>query len=200
MKVERISVLDKTLGGILLALALAMAPPLLAGCDIFGTTVPDKERQGIEADLGEEAYSQKYASRTAAALEVNANSRLPMPLLSSRDGIDPDDFEQTIDNFMSFDYYTSGYMVSFAGYPTDEDGFYLTCIEFSEGEWDAFGVCIGMSRGEAVALLRAAGYEAQDAGEWEFQKDGVTIRIEGLEAIDEIEVAVPSDYTSGRLY
>lgn len=137
--------------------------------------------------------------------EVNANSNLPMALLTPyeevRDTLEQDSSLDFINNFMSADFYADGYMLSFGGFPEDDSPYCLTTIELTDGNYDVCGVAVGGDLAQAAQTLEGYGYSAED-GTHEFVKDGVVVALSGDSSglVEEISISVPSRYTSGNLY
>ena len=86
---------------------------------------------------------------------VNDNSVLPMPLLTSFDASKIPAGSKFIRNYMSLDYYYDDYELKFAGYPTDEDDFYLTNIEFETDVYNLFGLSTNSTKEDVVRKLTA---------------------------------------------
>lgn len=137
--------------------------------------------------------------------EINANSNLPMALLTPyedvRDTLKQDDGLDMIDNFMSADFYADGYMISFAGFPKDDSPYCLATIEVTDGDYDVYGIKVGDDMEQAAQTLQESGYISEDDAD-EFVKDGVTIALSGDDSglVEEISIEAPSKYTSGNVY
>lgn len=140
-----------------------------------------------------------------AAEEINANSNLPMALLTPyedvRESLEQDDSLDFINNFMSADYYADSYMLSFAGFPEDDSPYCLTTIELTDGQYDICGVKVGGDIAQGAQTLEKHGF-VPEGSSYEFVKDSVVISLsdDGSGVVEEISVAVPSEYTSGNLY
>ena len=147
------------------------------------------------------SYPPGDASVIQVAREINEASTLPMFLLSPRSLINPDDFESHIDNFMSFDYFGYDYSLSFYGFPTDADPYYLTEITWTNEDYDLFGLRIGDNMDDAIVSITSHGFTLTSTTlNPEFERDGVLIQLYGEDVITSIEIQFPSDYVSGNIY
>ena len=136
-----------------------------------------------------------------AAKEINELSTLPMNLLSPKSNADESGYTEYIPNFMSFDYYGKDFIISFFGFPTDEDDFFLTDISWMGPEYDLFGIKIGDEHALAAEILKSFGYLPTDEKYMRgFVKDDIFIRLSGEQVVKEIAIHIPSKYTSGNLY
>lgn len=63
-----------------------------------------------------------------------------------------------IDNYMSFDFDTEDFFVSFSCYPTDQDQCRLTKAALFSDKYDIYGIYIGMRVDIADSLLRSNGF------------------------------------------
>jgi hypothetical protein len=92
-------------------------------------------------------------SMNALIKTINDNSLLPMNLLTAFDATKVPSNGKFIRNYMSLDYYYDNYEIKFAGYPTDENDFCLTNIEFETDKYNLFGVTVGNSKDNVVNIL-----------------------------------------------
>jgi hypothetical protein len=135
------------------------------------------------------------------AERINEASDLPLALLSSPASANPADYEDYFQNFTSLDYYGKDFILRFSGFPTAEDDYFLTEIEWTGGGFDLFGVKIGDDLGTAVEALEAQGYALTGSEHIaEFEKNGITIRLTGDTAVEEFWVHIPTEYDSDILY
>ena len=136
-----------------------------------------------------------------AAREINGASALPMALLTPRAGVNPAGYDDYIPNYTSSDYYGEDYTLSFGGFPTDKDKYFLTGITWTGEGFDLFGVKVGDDPRQAAEMIQARGYTRTGDGYIsEFDKNGVTVRLTGDAIIEKISIHVPTAFTSGNLY
>jgi len=135
------------------------------------------------------------------AQEINEASTLPMALLTSNAQANPADYEDYIPNYTSFDYYGTDYVLCFCGFPTDEDGYFLTEITWTGESYRLYGVKVGEEKAIAAELMQLQGYTLISEGYMmELEKNGVTVRLTGDTAVEEVRVHIPTKFTSGNLY
>jgi hypothetical protein len=135
------------------------------------------------------------------AQEISDSSTLPMELLTPHSDVDEGDYEDYISNFMSFDYYGKDFRISFSGFPTDENDFFLTDITWTGIDYDLFGVKVGDHPNLALDKLKSWGWVHTDGSYTKiFEKDGIALKVTGGEKIEEISIHIPTKYTSGNLY
>lgn len=136
---------------------------------------------------------------------INDNSVLPMPLLTSFDANKIPVGSKFIRNYMSLDYYYDNYELKFAGYPTDEDDFYLTNIEFETDTYNLFGMSINSTKEDVVKKLSTFGFNNMPEKE---SRDylcfgNLDVRI-GVQLKDNVVVrmvvSVATYYLGNRLY
>lgn len=89
---------------------------------------------------------------------INQNSNLPMSILTTHNTEIIPQANKYICNFMSNDYYYDDYTLIFSGYPTDEDGDFLTDIELQSEKYNIFGISINTSKNEAIQKLTDFGF------------------------------------------
>ena len=77
-----------------------------------------------------------------AAREINESSTLPMALLTPGAGANPAGYDDYIPNYTSSDYYREDYTLSFGGFPTDKDQYFLTGITWTGEGFDLLGVVL----------------------------------------------------------
>jgi hypothetical protein len=181
-------------------------------CALMGAFLLMSLLVGCKADGGAETGALPVATYTGTdirgktAREINEASTLPLPLLASIDAFEPAGYE-SLSGFASKTYQREGHILRFAGFPTDEDPYFLTEISWMGKDFDLFGIKVGDYQAEAAETLRAQGFISTNAGlEIEFKKNGITVNLEAEDwkaenlVIERIGITTPSEYTSGRLY
>ena len=89
---------------------------------------------------------------------INNNSILPIALLVPFDATQIPTNGKFVRNYMSRDYYYDNFEIKFAGYPTDENNFYLTNIEFETNQYNLLGITIGDKQNNVVEALHSFGF------------------------------------------
>ena len=89
---------------------------------------------------------------------INDHSTLPMNLLVMFEAARVPEQGKFIRNYMSLDYYYDDFEIKFAGYPTDENDFHLTNIEFETNKYNLFGITIGDKQNDVVEALHTFGF------------------------------------------
>ncbi len=93
--------------------------------------------------------------------QINKNSNLPFKLLMSHNDkiIEGNANIKFIENYMSYDYYSSKWELVFSGYPNDECGMVLTKMKVDLSDYNVLGLEKGMQINEAEKKLSAYGFE-----------------------------------------
>lgn len=89
---------------------------------------------------------------------INDNSVLPMNILTAFDATKVPSNSKFIRNYMGLDYYFDNYEIKFAGYPTDENDFCLTNIEFETDKYNLLGITMGNAKKQVVKTLNSFGF------------------------------------------
>ena len=89
---------------------------------------------------------------------INQNSNLPMAILTTHNTEIIPQANKYIPNFMSYDYYYDDYTLIFSGYPTDEDGDFLTDIELQSEKYNILGISINTNKNEVIQKLIDFGF------------------------------------------
>ena len=141
----------------------------------------------------------------AMVKEINKNSILPAPVLSEyqyekTSSLFPD--SSYIDNYMSEDFYSEDYFVSFSGYPTDEDYFRLTNIELLTEKYKIYGIAVGMRVNIAENNLVKYGFSRSADNETEcYCIPGISISFSvSNEIITQINLEIETYYVGNNDY
>ncbi|MDL2238539.1 hypothetical protein LJC56_12070 [Christensenellaceae bacterium OttesenSCG-928-K19] len=187
--------INKTILAMVMAIALTVI--LLSGCGLL----PGLEK---ESEVDTNSSVTGIDANSSVTDEINENSTLPLALLtphnSVRDELQEDESLDSVNNFMSFDYYADGYMLSFSGFPEDDSEYCLTDMEITSGEYDVLGISILDDMAQAAQVLEGYGYSAKEDDPDAFMKDGVKIELDGESTVETITIDVLTAYTSGNLY
>ena len=95
----------------------------------------------------------------ALVQSINDNSTLPMNMLAMFEAAKVPEHGKFIRNYMSLDYYYDDFEIKFAGYPTDENDFHLTNIEFETDKYNLLCITIGNAKEQVIKALNAFGFE-----------------------------------------
>ena len=141
----------------------------------------------------------------AKVKELNENSILPAALLSEYDDeksslLFPE--SKFIDNYMSFDFDTEDFFVSFSGYPTDQDQLRLTKAALFSDKYNIYGICVGMRVDIADSLLGANGFTKSADNDTEcYCFPGIRIFLsESNGLINEITIEIETYYVGNYIY
>lgn len=93
--------------------------------------------------------------------QINKNSNLPFKLLMVHNDkiIEGNADVKFIQNYMSYDYYSSKWELVFSGYPNDECGMALTKMKVDLSDYNVLGLEKGMQINEAEKKLSEYGFE-----------------------------------------
>lgn len=102
--------------------------------------------------------------------QINKNSNLPFKLLISHNDkiIESNADVKFIENYMSYDYYSSKWEVVFSGYPNDECGRALTKMKVELSDYNVLGLGKGMQIKEAEKILYEFGFEKSIESDTDF--------------------------------
>ena len=141
----------------------------------------------------------------AKVKEINENSILPAALLSEYDDekcslLFPESI--FIDNYMSFDFDTEDFIVSFSGYPTDQDQLRLTKAALFSDIYNIYGIYIGMRVDIADSLLRSNGFSKSSDNDTEcYCFPGIRIFLSASNGvINEITIEIETYYVGNYIY
>lgn len=139
------------------------------------------------------------------AKEINDNSILPGALLSRYY------YEKSqllfpgssfVENYMSFDFISDDYLVSFSGYPTDESQYRLTKIELLTDKYNICGITVGMRNYVAENIILSFEFSKyEECGSIEYCFPGICIKCYNCnEAVEKISVEIETYYLGNFIY
>jgi len=144
---------------------------------------------------------------------INQNSNLPMPILTTYNTEIIPQANKYIPNFMSNDYYYDDYTLIFSGYPTDEDGDFLTDIELQSEKYNVLGISINTSKNEAIQKITSFGFSISTNKKTNFRNysdDEDILCFENLdvkiaiqlcgENVSQMLISIKTYYLGNRLY